>query len=154
MFNIKTLYQRIEVSFKLWSIIIIRFWVDASIFHNMHTLTYNLSIYLSLPTVTASRSNVGTQNISNQLVAGLIIIMKLRLAPLIMVAPPGCCCIIDLLYGPIMSSCTLFSFLVFLGGRRQWRVFIFWTFEISWTSYHTDLIEWHGVSSSIPPGLV
>ena len=68
------------------------------------TLVDNLSMYPSLPDVTPSRSNVGILKISNQPVAGSVIVIQVRQTLFQMIAPPGCCCLIDLLYGPIRST--------------------------------------------------
>ena len=65
------------------------------------TLADGLYIYSSLPLVASLRSNVGILKISNQPVEGSIIFMKVRLEFLRMIALPGCCCLIDLLYVPI-----------------------------------------------------
>ena len=89
--------------------------------NNWLTLANDLSIYSELPHVISSRSNVSTLTILNQHVSALIIVMKLRLTILLMIAPPGWCCIIDLLYGIIRPTCKVshsFSSVMFLDGRR------------------------------------
>ena len=90
------------------------------LFKNWLTLEDGLSMYSSLPAVTSLMLNVSISMISNQLVEGLIIFMEFRLTLFQIIAPPGCCCLIDLLYGPINSTCTeshSFSSATFLGGR-------------------------------------
>ena len=80
----------------------------------------DLSMYYSLPVVNSSRRNVGISITSNQPVAGSIIFMQVRLELLQMIAPPGCCCLIDLLYRTIRYTCTKshdYISAIFLGGR-------------------------------------
>ena len=84
------------------------------------TLADDLYIYLSLPSAISSRSDIGILTILNQPVVGSIIFMQVRLVLLRMTFPPGCCCLIDFLYGPIKSTCTEFrgfSSEIFLDGR-------------------------------------
>ena len=71
---------------------------------NYPTLADDLSMYSSLPSVTSSRLYVGISTILNYPVEGLIVVIQARLTFFKMIAPPGLCCIIDLLYGPISST--------------------------------------------------
>ena len=63
----------------LHSHVLLNSWID---------LADDLSIYSSLPDATSPRSNVDILNISNQPVAGSIIVMQVRLALFQMIAPP------------------------------------------------------------------
>ena len=60
-------------------------------------------MYSLFPLATSFRLQQGTSTISNQPVAGSIIVMQVRLTYLFMIEPPGSCFIIDLEYGPIRS---------------------------------------------------
>ena len=88
--------------------------------NNWLTMADDLLIYSPLPPVTSSWSYVSTLMISTPPVAGSIIVMQVRLTVLLIIAPPGWCCLIDLLYGPIRSTCTVshgFTSEMLLGGR-------------------------------------
>ena len=83
------------------------------------TLADYLSMYSSLPAVASSRSNIGISTTSNQPVTGSIIVIQVRLSSFCMIAPPGFCCLVDLLYVPIRSTFTKShgcSSLIFLCG--------------------------------------
>ena len=69
------------------------------------TLSEDLSMYYSFPATTSSNSKQGTSVISNQTVADYIIIIQLSLTLFWSIVPPGCCCIIDLVYALIRSIC-------------------------------------------------
>ena len=91
------------------------------LFNNWLTLVDDLSIYSPLLYVASLKSNVGTLMISNQPVAGSIIVMQVILALFLMISPPLFCCLISLLYLPSRPTCIVshgFSSVMFLGGRR------------------------------------
>ena len=95
---------------------------------NWLTIADDLSIYLLFPSVTSSRSNDGTLKISNQPVVGLITVIQARLKLLFIIAPPSCCCLIDLLYVPTRSTFNKpqgFSSETLLSDRRPYMVFLF-----------------------------
>ena len=59
--------------------------------------------------------------ISDQPVVGSIIVIQVRLTLLLVILRTSRYCLVDLLYGPIGSTCTVshgFSSAIFLGGRR------------------------------------
>ena len=66
--------------------------------NNWLTLADDLSVYSLLPVIFSSRSYVGISTISNQPVARSIIVLQVILTLFLMIAPPVCCCIINLLY--------------------------------------------------------
>ena len=79
-----------------------------------------LPVYSSLLPVTPSISYVGNSVISNQPIAGSIIVMQVRLPLFLMIVLPVLYCLIDLVYGPIRFKCTVshgFSSAIFLGSR-------------------------------------
>ena len=71
------------------------------------TLEDDLSMYSSLPSASSSRSNIDILKISNQPVLGSTIVIQVRLELFRMTVLPRWCCLIDLLYGPIRSTCTV-----------------------------------------------
>ena len=88
--------------------------------HVLLTLADDLSMNSLLPDVTSSRLNFRILTILNQTVAGSIIIVQVIISLFRMIVLSGCCCIIDLLYEPIRSTCTEyngFSSEIFLGGK-------------------------------------
>ena len=90
------------------------------VLNNCIILIDYLSIYWSLSPVTSSRSYVSILKISDQPIAGSIIIIQERITLFPMIVPPGFCCLIYLLYVPISYTCTEshgFSSAMFLGGR-------------------------------------
>ena len=62
------------------------------------TLADDLYIYSSLTVVSSSRLKVSISKITNQPVAGSIIVLQVRPTLFIMIAPPVCCCLIELIY--------------------------------------------------------
>ena len=83
------------------------------------TLADNLSMYSLFTLDTSLRSNQGNLIISNQPVVGSTIFRQARLTPFLMIVPPGCCCLIDLEYGPIRSICIeyhSFDAAIIMGG--------------------------------------
>ena len=86
------------------------------------------SMYSSLPAATSQRLNIGISTILNQPVAKPIIVMQVRLTLFLIIAPPSCCFLLYLLYGPIRSTFTEshgFISAIILGCRCQKKVFIF-----------------------------
>ena len=74
--------------------------------NNWLTLQNDSSMHSSLPPVTSSMLYVGIPEISHRPVAGLIISMQVRITLFLMIVPPGCCCLIYLVYEPIGYTCT------------------------------------------------
>ena len=88
-------------------------------FNTWIALADNLSMYSIFPLDTSLKSKQGNLIISNQPVVGSTIFRQARLTPFLMIVPPGCCCLIDLEYGPIRSICIeyhSFDAAIIMGG--------------------------------------
>ena len=141
--------------------------ISPSLINNWITLVDYLSMYSSFIHITSSILNVKILTISNQPVSGFTVVIQMRLTYFLIISPPGWCCLIELIYGPIKTIYIIshgFRSAMILGGRCLWRVFLLlncWYIlhDLAYRSacvkrpfrYHTYRVLF---ASLLPPGLL
>ena len=121
----KIIYQRNGFYFNFISVENTTFircgYLDRNVLLNIWiTLIDDLSMYPLLPEEIYLRSKHGTCKILNHNVYGYIITTQISLRYFSIIAPPGCCCIIEFTYGNNRFICTKFhscSYATILGNR-------------------------------------